>query len=433
MSTQTATLTQRKAGAAPKELAPVAPKVSRGGQVVRRVPAARPSFTVGDIRRAIPAHCFSRPLTKSFAYLFTDLAVIGALFYCSTFIDGTATDARFGVTWGPIVRHVLWTAYWLCQGAVGTGLWVIGHECGHRGFADSEFINDAVGLVVHSCLLVPYFAWQISHKRHHSNTGSVEHDEVFVPTLASPEQQAKQAKKDAAHAAGHKHQDEDGALTHLFGVVYRLFFMVVMFTAGWPAYLAANVSGNQSYHPKAWVNHYMPSSPIFTTGSQNDSWNQKLIMLGDLGLVAVFIGLYKWVQATSLTYVVYTYFIPYLIVNFWLVLITYLQHTDLNLPHYTDGEWDWLRGALATMDRDYGRILNVVFHHITDTHVVHHLFHTMPHYHAQEATEAVKPLLGDYYRFDDTPVAKALWNSYRDCDVLYPDPKQQGVHWFEPK
>jgi len=436
MSTQTATLTQRKGAAgASAPAASVPAKMSRGGQVVRRVPAVKPPFTVGDIRRAIPAHCFSRPLTKSFAYLFTDLAIIALLFYCSTFIDGLATNARFGDAWGPVVRHVLWTAYWLCQGAVGTGLWVIGHECGHRGFADSDFINDAVGLVVHSSLLVPYFAWQMSHKRHHSNTGSVEHDEVFVPTLASPEQQAKQAAKDAAHASGRKHEDEDGALTHLIGVFHRIFFMVVMFTAGWPAYLAANVTGNQSYHPKAWVNHFVPSSPIFTTGlsAESDSWNQKLIILGDLALVAVGVGLYKWVQATSLLTVVYAYFIPYLIVNFWLVLITYLQHTDLNLPHYTDGEWDWLRGALATMDRDYGRILNVVFHHITDTHVVHHLFHTMPHYHAEEATEAVKPLLGDYYRFDSTPIAKALWNSYRDCDVLYPDSKQQGVHWFEPK
>jgi omega-6 fatty acid desaturase (delta-12 desaturase) len=207
----------------------------------------------------------------------------------------------------------------------------------------------------------------------------------------------------------------------------------VMFTVGWPAYLAANVSGNQSYDARAWVNHYIPSSPIFTTGSASDSWNQKMIILGDLALVAVCVGLYKWSVATSVLNVVYSYVIPYLMVNFWLVLITYLQHTDLNLPHYTDGEWDWLRGALATMDRDYGRILNVAFHHITDTHVVHHLFSSMPHYHAQEATEAVKPLLGDYYRFDDTPVAKALWNSYRDCDVLYPDQKQQGVHWFEPK
>jgi fatty acid desaturase len=46
--------------------------------------------------------------------------------------------------------------------------------------------------------------------------------------------------------------------------------------------------------------------------------------------------------------------IPYLVVNFWLVCITFLQHTHPNLPHYDDNEWDWLKGALATVDRRCG-------------------------------------------------------------------------------
>lgn len=37
----------------------------------------------------------------------------------------------------------------------------------------------------------------------------------------------------------------------------------------------------------------------------------------------------------------------------------------------------------------YG-ILDVFFHHIADTHVAHHLFSYMPHYHAQEATQAIR-------------------------------------------
>jgi fatty acid desaturase len=48
---------------------------------------------------------------------------------------------------------------------------------------------------------------------------------------------------------------------------------------------------------------------------------------------------------------VQTYGIPYLITNMFLVLITFLQHTDTALPHYSGAEWDWLRGALATVDR----------------------------------------------------------------------------------
>ncbi len=37
------------------------------------------------------------------------------------------------------------------------------------------------GFLLHSCLFVPYFSWKYSHMRHHSNTGSVNRDEVFVP------------------------------------------------------------------------------------------------------------------------------------------------------------------------------------------------------------------------------------------------------------
>lgn len=42
----------------------------------------------------------------------------------------------------------------------------------------AQAINDGVGLVVHSLLLVPYYSWKHSHRRHHSNTGSLAKDEV---------------------------------------------------------------------------------------------------------------------------------------------------------------------------------------------------------------------------------------------------------------
>jgi omega-6 fatty acid desaturase (delta-12 desaturase) len=38
-------------------------------------------------------------------------------------------------------------------------------------------------------------------------------------------------------------------------------------------------------------------------------------------------------------------------VNHWLVLITFLQHTDPLLPHYRASEFTFTRGALATLDR----------------------------------------------------------------------------------
>ena len=58
------------------------------------------------------------------------------------------------------------------------------------------------------------------------------------------------------------------------------------------------------------------------------------------------------------------------------VLITLLQHTHRSLPHYDSKEWDWLRGALSTVDRSFG-VFNYFHHHIADTHVSHHLFSTV--------------------------------------------------------
>jgi omega-6 fatty acid desaturase (delta-12 desaturase) len=141
--------------------------------------------------------------------------------------------------------------------------------------------------------------------------------------------------------------------------------------------------------------------------------------------------LYSIATSQGLAFLICIYGVPLLIANGFLVTITYLQHTHPALPHYDSSEWGWLRGALATMDRDYG-ILNKVFHNITDTHVAHHLFSNIPHYHAMVATKAIKPILGEFYQFDDTPIYKALWREAKECLYVEPDDgaPEKGVFWY---
>lgn len=52
---------------------------------------------------------------------------------------------------------------------------------GHQSFSNNRSLNDLVGNIVHSSILVPYHGWRISHRTHHSNHGHVENDESWHP------------------------------------------------------------------------------------------------------------------------------------------------------------------------------------------------------------------------------------------------------------
>ncbi|GFH18600.1 fatty acid desaturase, delta-12 [Haematococcus lacustris] len=334
-------------------------------QVDLRKPATQPPFTLADIRRAIPAHCFQRSLLKSVSYLAVDVLLVALLFTAACYIDHL----------GP-AKWLLWPVYFFTQGAVCTGIWVIAHECGHGAFSDSAWINDGVGLVFHSLLLVPYFSWKHSHRRHHQNTGSVDKDEVFVPIVLPVGSDFHWLMKTP---------------------VYRALHIAFMSLLGWPAYLFFNAAGR----------HY-------------DSKKERVeVLYSDIALGLVLTGLGMLWKTFGFMWLLKMYIIPYLVVNHWLVMITFLQHTHPSLPHYDDKEWDWLRGALATVDS------------IADTHVCHHLFSYMPHYHAQEATEAMKKVLGPYYAQDKRNVFQALWQDLAACPFVTTDAPGEATYWFQ--
>ena len=288
-----------------------------------------------------------------------------------------------------------------------TPLRVVAHECGHGAFSAAPAVNDAVGLVLHSALMVPYFSWKHSHRRHHSNTGSVAKDEVFVPPIEA----------DPA-ARGPWQQFLRTPLGRAGSILFAL-------TLGWPAYLALNIAG-RPYPSTAWVSHFDPASPIFSKRERAS------VVASDAGLVVAAAAVWGVAGVVGWGRVVALYGVPLLVTNAWLVTITLLQHTHPALPHYDDPDWAWLGGALSTVDRDYGWFLNAAFHHIADTHVAHHLFSSIPHYHAVEATAALKKVLGPDYARDERPVWLAVWQDFRTCYAVAPavEGKDNGAMWF---
>ncbi|RDX77979.1 Omega-6 fatty acid desaturase, endoplasmic reticulum isozyme 2, partial [Mucuna pruriens] len=359
-------------------------------ETIKRAPFAKPPFSLNQLKKAIPPHCFQRSIIRSFSYVIYDLTIAFCLYYVATHY--------FHHLPRPL-SLLAWPIYWAAQGCIFTGLWVIAHECGHHAFSDYQLLDDIVGLVLHFALLVPYFSWKYSHRRHHSNTGSLERDEVYVPMQKS---------------------DIKWLSKYIYNPLGRFFIVTIGLTLGWPMYLTFNYTGRPY---ERFACHFDPYSPIFSDRERLQ------VCISNVGLLAICYGLFHLVMAKGLAWVVCVYGVPLLVVNGFLVLITFLQHTHLALPHYNSLEWDWLRGALSTVDRDYG-ILNKVFHNITNTHVAHHLFSTMPHYHAMEATEAIKPILGEYYQFDDTSFFKALWREARECIYVEPDQSIKNKVWL---
>jgi omega-6 fatty acid desaturase (delta-12 desaturase) len=372
-----------------------------------------PDFTIKEIRDAIPAHCFERSAARGLYYVARDLTSLAVTFYI--FHNYVTAET---VPYLP-ARVALWALYSVIQGLFATGLWVLSHECGHQSFSTSKVLNDTVGWVCHSMLLVPYFSWKISHGKHHKGTGHVGRDMVFVPKTR--EQYALHIGK-AAHELSEL-MEETPILTALNMILQQLF--------GWPMYLITNVTGHNCHERQpegrgkgkengffGGVNHFNPSSPLY------EAKDAKLIVLSDLGLFLAGSALYFIGKNFGWLNLLVWYGLPYLWVNHWLVAITYLQHTDPTLPHYEPEAWNFTRGAAATIDREFGFIGRQLLHGIIETHVVHHYVSTIPFYHADEATEAIKKVMGKHYRSEAHTgpfgFLKALWTSSRMC------------HWVEP-
>jgi len=357
-----------------------------------------PDLTIKDLLGAIPAHCFKRSGLRSSTYLIWDFFLLACIYKAAEYVDSlvqpSVIELPYPILYG-LGRFAVWALYTFASGLVMTGLWVIAHECGHQAFSESKFVNNFVGSVLHSALGVPFHSWRISHGKHHAATGHMTQDQVFVPKtrsqLSLPPLDAtkedvlganvsEEVKKELYEALG------DSPLAAAFGAASYLLI-------GWLAYIARNASGQRHY--PVGTNHFDPKAVIFGEHQRGQ------IILSDIGIVFWLAAIGYSINTWGFFEVFRLYLVPYLWVNHWLVLITFLQHTDPLLPHYRPAEFTFPRGALTTMDRnllgELGPLMAwigaFITHGISETHVAHHVHSKIPHYHAWDATYALRDLL----------------------------------------
>ena len=321
-------------------------------------------FTLKDIRDAIPAEKFDAVLWKSWGYIVKDLVTF-AITAAITWYILEQIPSEFYWT-----RFAVWCMYGFVQGTTGFGLWVIGHECGHQAFfGRRRELNTWVGYAIHEMMLVPFHAWRITHAQHHHFTNHRDKDTAF-PERDQPSWYW-------------------GAVQIFPPLVWSQVFGYC--ALGWPAYLTLNLEGQPFPEEVGRVNHYEPSSPYFKQSDYGD------IVAQNIGLAVVSALYGTWAYNYGVDQFLLWYGLAWAGTHAWLVIITLLQHTDRRIPHYNDEDWTFVKGALATVDRTYGWPLDSMMHHITDAHLTHHVFSTMPFYHAKEVTPIVKKLLGEFY------------------------------------
>ncbi|CAL1715789.1 unnamed protein product [Somion occarium] len=374
-----------------------------------------PTLTLKSIHAAVPKELFLKSTTKGLWWVGRHVAIVFGLGWLAlnseqvvdtlVRILGEKAGVARSEQWSGLVNWVFWIAYWFWQSVAFAGMWTLGHECGHDALSPIPWVNTVVGLFLHTSMITPYHAWRITHRRHHKGTNHLAHDETYHPFTRSD---LKLPPIEKATPMDYMGIIEETPAFTTFKLVVRQFL-------GFQLYLLHNRKGNPKY-PKG-TSHYKPSSKFFKPEDRPS------IILSDIFILLMLSILTLWSHYRGFGEVWRVYFVPWLWAHNWIVMFTYLQHSDPTVPYYRGkDQWNFTRGALATVDRPvFGWIGRFFWHGIAHDHVAHHFFVNVPFYNLPEVTEAIKPVLGEYYCYDPTPTLYALWRSFTQCTFIEPE------------
>eukprot|EP01129_Flabellula_baltica_P002027 TRINITY_DN11895_c0_g1_i1.p1 TRINITY_DN11895_c0_g1~~TRINITY_DN11895_c0_g1_i1.p1 ORF type:complete len:366 (-),score=54.65 TRINITY_DN11895_c0_g1_i1:19-1083(-) len=328
-----------------------------------RIDEPSPPFTIQDVRNSISPEYFKPSTSRSISYFVKDVAVVLAI-YAFMYFAQDYTNKYF---------YIAFPIFWFCQGTMFWALFVVGHDCGHGSFSESRPLNYFIGHLAHTPILVPFHSWRISHHKHHLNTGNLDKDESFVAI-----------------------DQEFYESMELKEIIWRYYLYPF---GGYLVYLIGGMA-------KSYYSHFWPWAETFK--------NQSHLIVESVSYIFAFLTFVFTIgYFTSLGFIVKYYFMPYLIFTAWIAIVTHSHHTHRDIPWYRNDDWTFLKGAISTVDRDYGLIEPI--HHNIGTHIVHHIFMKIPHYHLVAATEQVKPLLGDYYKKSDVSMFQNMWDILNYC------------------
>ncbi|MBD2112835.1 MULTISPECIES: fatty acid desaturase [Cyanophyceae] len=235
---------------------------------------------------------------------------------------------------------------WFLTGTALTGFFVVGHDCGHRSFANRRWVNNWLGHIMFLPLIYPFHSWRLLHDIHHRHTNNMEIDNAWAPW----------SKEEYTGAGG------------FLQTVYKNM-------RGWLWWLASVVHWGalhfdlRNFEPRdhGKVKRSIAAVVIFA-----------LVFFPTLFYFAGPWGVVKF------------WLMPWLGYHFWMSTFTLVHHTIPEIQFRYGDTWNEVESQLSgTLHCDYPKWIEVLCHDI-NVHVPHHVSVGIPSYNLRPAYAALK-------------------------------------------
>jgi len=332
------------------------------------------SDSISTIIRKMPPDVLRKNEWKSWTYFLRDILMAATFFVLIVMVNSWPMGIILSI----------------CLGMTLMGLFVIGHDAGHRSFSKSERINNIVGHLTTTFCLWPFHVWRLSHDVHHRHTHNIEKEIAWRPLTLK--QYARR------------------------NVFFRWFY-------------------------RATRTYFMPlSSFVFTMyffrdgllGRRSRFFDKKdlgkvrfSIILCLIATMVMAIGSYR---LGGLYGFVCLFIIPQFIFQFWLSIFTYFHHTTDDRTMHSESTWSMEKAQLAgTIHVNYPRIVEWFCHDI-NWHVPHHVCVGIPHYNLRKAHHSLKLAYPEIVK--ETSLNFSDWQSITQTCQLVRGKAESEITWL---
>jgi omega-6 fatty acid desaturase (delta-12 desaturase) len=315
--------------------------------------------SISAMIRKMPPLVLKREPIKAFGYLARDFVLVAIFASGILYVDSWL--------WGSILSIFL--------GMSLMGLFVLGHDAGHRSFAYNEKINNLVGHLTTTLCLWPFHVWRLSHDLHHRYTHNLDREIAWRPLTVN--QYLRRSSFD-----------------RWFYRATRSYLMPISSFVFTGYFIRDALYGRKS--------------KFF---DQKDMGKLRLsIALCFIATAVVIFGSYALAGIYGL---IYLFVVPQIIFQTLLSVFTFFHHTAPDRTLHSDVTWTMEKGQIGgTVHVKYPGIIEWFCHDI-NWHVPHHVCVGIPHYHLRLAHISLKKAYSDGVK--EIVLNRSTWNEVTEA------------------